>query len=105
MYNQATGRHDVYEKSLVEADDAPFRQEYNAIIKHLLDGPFDEARLIADLQSFEALLGPSLAADANSKEAADSFDTLAAFVSARITSMRSQLPNPGEDYLFSDSFE
>jgi hypothetical protein len=93
MYNQATkGRHDVYEKSLVEAGDAPFREEYNDVIKYLLDGPFDESELLAALESFESLLGPSLALDPNSKGAADSFSTLAAYVTARIASMRGQLP-------------
>jgi hypothetical protein len=95
MYNQATkGRHDVYEKSLVEAGDAPFREEYNDVIKYLLDddGPFDESKLLADLKAFEILLGPSLELDPNSKDAADSFSTLAAYVTARIASMRGQLP-------------
>ena len=92
MYNQATrGKHDVYEKALVEAGDTPFREEYSDIIKFLLDGPLDETGLLADLQSFQSLLSASLAADANNKGAAERFGTLAAYVTARTASMRSQL--------------
>ena len=92
MYNQAKGKHDAYEESLVEAGNAPFREEYSEIIQFLLDGPLDETGLLADLQSFENLLSASLAADPNSKNAAEQFSRLAAYVSARIASMRSQLP-------------
>ena len=94
MYNQANGTHDAYEKSLLEADDAPFREEYSDIIRFLLDGPLDEAGLLADLVSFENLLSASLAADSNNKDAAERFGPLAAYVSARTASMRSQLPAP-----------
>ena len=92
MYSQGKGKHDAYEKSLVEAGDAPFREEYSDIIEFLLDGPLDEAGLLADLQSFESLLSASLAADANNKGAAEQFGALAAYVTARTASMRSQLP-------------
>jgi len=92
MHNQAKGNHDAYEKTLVEAGDAPFREEYHDIIRYLLDGPLDEAGLLADLQSFESLLSAALAADANNKDATERFGSLAAYVSARTASMRSQLP-------------
>ena len=92
MYNQAKGKHDAYEKSMVEAGDAPFREEYSEIIRFLLNGPLDEAGLLADLQSFESLLTASLAADANNKSATERFGSLAAYVSARTAGMRSQLP-------------
>lgn len=100
MYNQAGGKHDAFEKILVEAGDAPFRAEYSDIIRFLLDGPLDEAGLLADLKSFESLLSASLTADANRGDADTRFGPLAAFVTARTASMRSQLPpspaNPGD---------
>lgn len=94
MYNQAKGVHDDYEKSLVETGDAPFREEYNTIIEYLLNNQFNKGALISALQSFEVMLSYSLSIDPNSKDAAASFEPLAAYVSARTASMLNQLPPP-----------
>lgn len=93
MYSQGRGKHDTYEEALVDASNAPFREEYTAIIDFLLhDDTFDATNLIAALQDMETLLGPALAADLNSKGAAGSFGSLAAYIPLRIASMLDQLP-------------
>lgn len=95
MFSQGKGRHDSYEKSLVEASDAPFREEYEVIIDTLVNGGvFEEDALLMDLLAMQELLATALEADPNSKGAQGSFDVLTQYVPLRLESMRSQLPGP-----------
>jgi hypothetical protein len=93
MYSQGRGKHDAYEEALVDGGDAPFRDEYTAIIDYLLNMPvFDADSLALDQQAFEALLSDALATDPNNKGASGSFGTMAQYFPLRIASMRDQLP-------------
>jgi hypothetical protein len=93
MYDQGRGKFDRYEEALVQEPDAPFRDEYTAIIDQLINGGvFDEIALLADLQAFELMLRDDLARDPNSKEAAGRFSSLSQYLPMRLASMRSQLP-------------
>jgi hypothetical protein len=96
IYNQSKRKSDVYEESLVESPDAPFRSEYDAIMRSLLDGPLDEADLLWALDHIEALIGAELDADPNNQldgaSAASEFDAMRNFISKRIRNVRGQLP-------------
>jgi len=104
IYRTGRGKHNQYEKALVESEEAPFRAEYNDIIDTLINGAspvFDAGQLTSDLQAFRDLLSDALAADPNDKGAAGAFDTLSQYLALRIDSMRDQLPAalppPGEE--------
>lgn len=96
IYDQRNGRSDVYEESLVESPDAPFRAEYDDIMRGLLEGPFDETNLLAALDQIESVIGAAMDADSNNQledgAASVEFDRLRRFVSDRIQNVWGQLP-------------
>ncbi len=95
MYRTGRGKLNQYEKALVDDETDPFRDEYNEIIRFLIEGDFpvfDPEQLALDMQAFETLLSDALAEDPNSKGAAGSFATMAEYFPLRIASMKDQLP-------------
>lgn len=95
MYRTGRGKHNQYEKALVDGESDPFRSEYNDIIEILINGGspvFDADQLALDMQAFKDMLSEALAADPNDKGAAGAFDTLSQYFPLRIASMRDQLP-------------
>jgi len=86
----------VYEESLVESPDAPFRAEYDEIMRSLLEGPLNEADLLAAIDEIESVIGPAIDADPNNRledgSASIEFDRLRRLVSDRIENIWGQLP-------------
>ena len=95
IYRNGRGNLNQYERALVDDEDDPFREEYNEIVRALVDGDFpifDAVQLSLDMQAFQSLLSSALAEDPNSKDAAGSFSTMAEYFPLRIASVRDQLP-------------
>jgi hypothetical protein len=96
IYDQSRRKTDNFEKELVSSPDSPFRVEYEAIMRELLDGPFREADLMSILQEIEQVIGAAVNADPNNQlggpGAAGEFEKLRSFLSKRITSIRKELP-------------
>ncbi len=101
IYNQGKRKSDHYEAELVQSPSAPFRTEYQAIMRWLLDGPFREADLLSAMHDIELAIGAAVDADPNHQlsvkakgkgtPSAREFKSLRNFISKRIQSIRDEL--------------
>jgi hypothetical protein len=95
IYDVGDLKFGVYEDFII--DNPVFNEWYTAIMQALLDGPFNEADLLAAVTAIEAEIGDALAADPHSNlgdAVPDWFDAFRGFLSARIANVQAQLPDP-----------
>lgn len=73
-------------------DNPTFRTNYNAIMRNLINGPFNTGSLTAEVNALEAALLPHLGTDPYNPVGSAGFTELRNYISARNTNVMSQLP-------------